>query len=217
MHQVRLVIADPRPIAANGLAAALGRAVDLVVQGSCHEPRELSAALGSCSKLDAVVIDAEMFDGDASRTVEAIRRLDPEVAVLLLTTHIDEPLLEALANERVSCVSAYAQAQPIVSALRALLSGQTLLPSQVQRALADTLRQPASPTSPPLTLREQEVLELAATGLTTSQIAARLHISPSTAKTHLLRIYDKLDAPNRSAAVATAISRGMLRPSTATA
>lgn len=167
--------------------------------------------LGTYSRMDAVVIDAEMFDGDASQAVEAIRQLDPHVDVLLLTENVNEPLLEALAHERVSCVSAYSDAQHIVSALRALLSGQTFLPPQVQRALVDTLRQPPSPPSPALTLREQQVLELAATGLTISQIAARLYISHSTAKTHLLRTYEKLESPNRSAAVATAVCRGLLR------
>jgi ATP/maltotriose-dependent transcriptional regulator MalT len=78
------------------------------------------------------------------------------------------------------------------------------------------LRQPRSSRNPPLTCREQQVLELAATGLTITEIAARLHISHSTAKTHLLRIYEKLEAPNRSAAVATAVARGLLRVGAAT-
>jgi len=100
-----------------------------------------------------------------------------------------------------------------VSALRALLSGETALPMEVQRALTDRLRQP----SPLLTSREEQVLELAAAGLTISQIAERLYISHSTAKSHLRRVYDKLDAPNRSAAVATALARGLLRVSAAAA
>jgi DNA-binding NarL/FixJ family response regulator len=209
-HQAQLLIADRRPIAADGLAAALEPSIDLTVQACCHDARELATVFASCSMIEAVVIDAEMFDGDASQAVEAIRLLDPGIAILLLTTHVDQPLLEGLAHERVSCVSAYSEVQPIVSALRALLSGQTLLPSEVQRALADALRQPSSPPNRPLTSREEQVLELAATGLTTSQIGARLHISHSTAKTHLLRIYEKLESPNRSAAVATAITRGLL-------
>lgn len=216
-HRVRLVIADRRPTAASGLAAVFEQAGDLVVQASCHDVRELETLLGPGSPVEAVIIDDEMFDGDASLAVGAVRLLDPGVAVLLLTTRVDERLLEALAHERVSCVSAYSEGQPIVSALRALLGGQTLLPPQVQRALTDMLRHPQTPPSSLLTLREEQVLELAATGLTTSQIAATLYISHSTAKTHLLRVYKKLDAPNRSAAVATALARGMLGVSTAAA
>jgi DNA-binding NarL/FixJ family response regulator len=130
--------------------------------------------------------------------------------VLLLITRVDQPLLAALTHEHVSCVSAYSDGPPFVSALCALLTGQTLLPPDVQHALLDRLRQPPSPPSAPLTLREEQVLELAASGLTISQTAARLHISHSTVKTHLLHVYGKLDAPNRSAAVAIATARGLV-------
>jgi DNA-binding NarL/FixJ family response regulator len=104
-----------------------------------------------------------------------------------------------------------------VSALRALLAGRTNLPAEVQYALTQKLRRPATGLPPRLTEREEQVLELAATGLTVSQIATSLHISRSTAKTHLLRVYEKLEAPNRSAAVAIALGRGLLRVSAAVA
>ena len=205
----RLLLADRRPIAATGLAAALEDCAGLDVKAMCHDVAQLSAALGPGRGLDALIVDVEVFDGDASRTVGTARALDPGVAVLLLITRVDEALLAALGNGRVSCVSVYSDAGALVSALRALLGGQTLLPEEVQRALMDTLREPP-PSDPVLTLREEQVLALAATGLTISQIALRLHISHSTAKTHLLRVYEKLGAPNRSAAVATALAHGML-------
>ena len=210
---VRLVIADRRPTSASGLAAALERTVDLVVSYTCHESRELATVLRPGSGIAAVVVDSEMFEGDALRVVEAVRLLEPDVAVLVLTTRVDDRLLKSLAYRRVSCVSAYSEAESIVAALRALLSGATLLPVEVQRAFTEMLRK----TERPLTAREEQVLELAATGLTIAQIAATLHISHSTAKTHLLRVYEKLDAPNRSAAVATAAVRGLLHASNSTA
>jgi DNA-binding NarL/FixJ family response regulator len=216
LHRVQLVIADRRPIAASGLAAVFEDAAEFVVHTACHGVRELASCLGSPGKIEAVIVDVEVFDGDASRAVGAVRQLAPGVAVLLLTTRVDELLLEALARERVSCVSAYSEGQAIVSALRALLGGQPLLPLEVHRALMARLK-PPPPQSPVLTSREEQVLELAATGLTISQIAGRLCISHSTAKTHLLRVYEKLGAPNRSAAVATAVARGMLSVSTSAA
>jgi DNA-binding NarL/FixJ family response regulator len=208
--QARVLIADRRPIAASGLAAVFAQTLDLVVRGCCHEIRQIPAVIGPGGTIDAVVIDAEMFDGEP-RAVEALRALEPQVFVLLLTTRIDPPLLAALAHERVSCVSAFAEAYTIVSALRGLLSGRTVLPADVQRALMGRPREAPSSLSPPLTTREEQVLELAATGLTVCQIASRLNISHSTAKTHLLRVYEKLGARNRSAAVATAIARGVLQ------
>lgn len=212
-----MLIADRRPIAASGLAAALADAVGLFVDACCHEVHELSHALAASTVIEAVVIDAEMFDGDAVQAVEAVHALNPTVAVLLLTTRVDERLLEALGHERVSCISAYSDVPAIVSALDALLGGETHLPPDVQRALMTRLR-PAPPRSDrPLTSREEQVLELAATGLTISEIAATLRVSHSTAKTHLLRVYEKLEAPNRSAAVAIAIARGLLRGDVAAA
>jgi DNA-binding NarL/FixJ family response regulator len=65
----RVLIADRRPIAARGLATVLHELSDLDVQPSCHEILELSAALGSGRRIEAVVIDVEMFDGDALRAV----------------------------------------------------------------------------------------------------------------------------------------------------
>jgi DNA-binding NarL/FixJ family response regulator len=208
-QRVPVLIADRRPIAARGLGATLEETVEFVVQASCGDARVLPTALGSGSAVEAAVVDAEMFDGDPSESVVAIRRLAPGAAVLLLVTSVDERLLEAIARERVSCVSVYSDPAAIVSALRALVRGETQLPPEVQRALADRLRRP-SPPRPQLTAREEQVLELAATGLTVVQIAGRLHISHSTAKTHLLRVYEKLEAPNRSAAVANAVARGVL-------
>lgn len=214
-HRLRLLIADRRPSAASGLASAVAAAADLVVEETCHEAGELLALLHRRSGIEGVVIDTEMFEGDASRAVEAVRGVDP-AAVLVLMTRLDEPLFKALAHERVSCISAYSEMPAIVSAIRALLSGQILLPPDVQSALMDVLRKPSAPQSLWLTSREEQVLELAATGLTISQIATSLHISHSTAKSHLLRIYEKLEAPNRSAAVANAVARGILRLSTET-
>jgi DNA-binding NarL/FixJ family response regulator len=120
----------------------------MAVERSCHEAAQLATALGADGAIDAVVIDGEMFDGGVSDALAAIRRFDSCVPVLLLTTRVDEPLLEALANERVSCASAYSEADVILSALRALLADQTLLPPEVQRALTDRLRRPPVAAAP---------------------------------------------------------------------
>jgi DNA-binding NarL/FixJ family response regulator len=216
-HRIRVLIADRRPVAASGLATAFEEAAELVVCALCHEARELRSALSADRTIEAVVIDLEMFEGDAASSLQAVRSVDPGLAVLLLTTRVDPRLLDAIAYDHVSCVSAYSDGQTIVSAFRELLSGHTHLPADVQRALMDTHRRQAAGPGPRLTSREEQVLELAATGLTVFQIATRLHISHSTAKTHLLRVYEKLEAPNRSAAVATALSRGILRVSSTAA
>jgi DNA-binding NarL/FixJ family response regulator len=217
MHRVRLLIADRRRTAVGGIAAAFADAVDVVLAGTCHEADDLPAALGAGSQIDAAIIDAEMFDGEPSRIAGALRVRAAGVCVLLLMTQVDDAVLEALAHEHVSCVSAYSEAESIVSALRALHSGEFVLPAQVQQALTDRLRRAVPPPNPQLTRREEQVLELAATGLTISEIGAALNVSHSTAKAHLLSVYEKLGAPNRTAAVVTAVARGMLQVDSAAA
>lgn len=210
---IGLLIADRRPIAVDGLAAAFEDAVEFVVGARCYASQNV--IWDAAATIEAAVVDAELVDGDASGTLEVVRRLAPHSAVLLLTTRVDAALLDAIAHERVSCVSAFSDGAAIVSALRELLRGETRLPPEVQRALMEVRRRPPAPPDTRLTSREEQVLELAATGLTVCQIATSLHISHSTAKTHLLRVYEKLEAPNRSAAVAIALGRGMLRVGTA--
>ncbi len=148
MHRLSVLIADRRRTGACSLAAAFEEGVEFVARVCCHEAQELLIGLGFGSTIDAVVIDAEMFDGDAAESVDAVRRLAPGAAVLVLTTRIDERLLEAVARECVSCVSAYSDALAIVSALRALVHGKTHLPSEVQRALADRIRRPSPRRAP---------------------------------------------------------------------
>jgi DNA-binding CsgD family transcriptional regulator len=124
---------------------------------------------------------------------------------------MDEPLLAALAHDRVCCVSAYSEEHAIVGGDPSRPRRTDAPPVTGPARLTERLRQPETPPVPRLTPREEQVLELAATGLTVSQIATSLHISHSTAKTHPLRVYEKLGAPNRSAAVAIALAHGMLR------
>ena len=123
-HRFIVLIADLRRAAARGLAAAVEESGDFVAHASCHEPQELLVVLGSRRTIDAVVIDAEMFGGDAAESVDTVRRLAPGAPVLVLTTRVDERVLEAVAGECVSCVSAYSDAPAIVSALARSSAGR---------------------------------------------------------------------------------------------
>ncbi len=77
--------------------------------------------------------------------------------------------------------------------------------------MASTLvRQVRSPAPPALSARETEVLKLVSAGLTNADIGKRLFISEATVKTHLLRVFNKLDVADRTAAVTTAMRHGLL-------
>jgi two-component system nitrate/nitrite response regulator NarL len=88
--------------------------------------------------------------------------------------------------------------------------GETILPGEVQAGLADAIRSHAAPARIQLTPREQQVLEGLARGLSAPQIAAELHVSPATVKTHLKTLYEKLGVSDRAAAVAEAMRSGLI-------
>ena len=79
--------------------------------------------------------------------------------------------------------------------------------------LANAMRRRMTPTGPQLSPREREVLQLLADGLAVAQIARRLYISESTAKTHISKLYEKLGAGNRAQAIMSAMRMGLIKPS----
>jgi DNA-binding NarL/FixJ family response regulator len=201
----RVLIADRRPINARGLARLISRAALVSVHACCHQVEQLGPALMQ-EPADAALLDPELFEDDPLHAVEVVRTFSARLAVLLTSSRISDSLLLALGLENVSCVSAYAQPTEVLSSLRSLITGRPVMPQEVQMALASRFRHPPALPSVTLTAREAEVFQLAKTGITTAAIAEALHISHSTAKTYLHRIYRKLGVSNRSAAIAATMT-----------
>jgi DNA-binding NarL/FixJ family response regulator len=99
----------------------------------------------------------------------------------------------------------------LADAVRAAARGETVLAPSVAGRLVSRLREPAA-EQPALSPREREVLALAARGRTNAEIGRQLFISEATVKTHLLRAFGKLGVSSRTAAVTTALERGLLSP-----
>jgi DNA-binding NarL/FixJ family response regulator len=195
---------------AHGIARVLAKAPDLCLQGCCYNPASVAKAV-EVQRPDVVLLDPDLYESDPLRALTRVRDVAPDAHILLVITKVDERLIQALSQDQVSCVSAYAEGHHVLSAIRALIAREPVFPREVQAALAARIREPlASRRS--LTIRERQVFELAATGLTASAIARVLHISPSTAKAHLHHVYAKLGAPNRSAAITIAMRTGQLAP-----
>jgi two-component system nitrate/nitrite response regulator NarL len=169
--------------------------------------------------------------GDAQELADAVRELQPEVAVvnetlveglpppwelratrlLLLVTDPEPP--EAYAAIEAGAggyLSKDAEAAHIRRAIAAVARGRTVLDPSIQTGIAQEIRLRARDERPELSPREQEILVLVAKGQTAPQIARGLHLSTATVKTHLLHIYDKLGVTERAAAVAVAMRRGLL-------
>ena len=97
-----------------------------------------------------------------------------------------------------------------MEAVRTAAEGGTVLPADLAAGLAGEIRHRRADRGPQLSERETEILKLMAEGMTTPAIAKRLFVAPSTVKTHVGRMYEKLEVTERAAAVAEAMRRGLL-------
>jgi DNA-binding NarL/FixJ family response regulator len=129
----------------------------------------------------------------------------PGRRVVVLTTYeTDADILRAVEAGAAGYLLKDATRTELAGAIRAAARGETVLAPSVAGKLVNQVRNPA------LSAREIEVLRLVAEGRTNADIGRALHISEATVKTHLLRVFGKLEVSDRTAAVTTAMARGLL-------
>jgi DNA-binding NarL/FixJ family response regulator len=221
---IRVLLADDQPLVRGGFKVLIDSADDLAVVGEAATGHE-AVAVARSSRADVILMDIRMPDLDglaATRMITADEDL-AGVRVLILTTfEIDAYVYQALRAGASGFLGKSAEPDELLDAIRTVHRGDALLsPAATKSLIARFLAQPdqAFPPRPErlgiLTDREREVLALVATGLTNDQIAARLVVSPHTAKTHVNRTMTKLSAHDRAQLVIIAYETGLVRPATA--
>ncbi|MGH4006595.1 MAG: response regulator, partial [Pseudonocardiaceae bacterium] len=167
---------------------------------------------------DVVLMDVRMpqLDGlAATRAIIGDASL-ADVRVIMLTTYeLDEYVFEALRAGASGFVTKDVRADELRDAIRVVAAGHALLSPSVTRRVVDAFAaRPSAPATPDriraLTDRERDVLELVGHGLSNVEIAAQLHMSPLTAKTHVSRILAKLDARDRAQLVIVGYETGLV-------
>jgi DNA-binding NarL/FixJ family response regulator len=214
-----LLIADDQALVRVGLRKILDAEPEADVVGEAGDGED---AVSQARRLrpDVVLMDIRMpvLDG-----IEATRRIvgeQPTTRVLILTTFgLDNYVYDALRAGASGFMLKDAPPEEIVAAVRIVASGEALLAPAITRAVIEEFaRQPPSAPIPrpraleELTPREQEVLDLLARGLSNPEICRQLVISEATAKTHVARIFQKLDLRDRVQAVIYAYETGLVAP-----
>jgi two-component system, NarL family, response regulator LiaR len=201
---IRILLVDDHDMVRRGLATFLEIFDDLELVG---EARSGGAALQLCAEAqpDVVLMDLMMPDMDGPTATEEIRRRWPQIQVIALTS-FPEPghLQRVLQAGAISYLLKSVSADELHIAIRAAHAGRSILDPEA----AQTLISVAAHTQPPghdLTNREREVLGLMVEGLSNTEIAGRLVVSPSTIKTHVSNILAKLRVTSRTEAVAMAV------------
>ncbi|OXM67296.1 response regulator [Amycolatopsis vastitatis] len=213
---IRVLVCDDQMLIRTGLVTIIGAQPDFEVAGECGDGR---AAVDLAGKLrpDVVVMDVRMpvLDGIEATRLLAGAGVPHPVKVLVLTTfNLDEYVYEALRAGASGFLLKDAPPDRLLHGIRTVASGAALLDPEVTRRLvgrhAARIRPAATTPDLPLTPRELEVLRLIADGLSNSEIAASLVISPETVKTFVSRILAKLDLRDRVQAVVYAYRHGLV-------
>jgi DNA-binding NarL/FixJ family response regulator len=213
-------IADDQSMVREGFRALLSAEADITVVGDAADGR---TAVDEVVRLapDVVLLDVRMpvMNGLEAAAQIMARRIDPAPRVLMLTTFdIDDYVYEALRLGASGFMLKDAPADELIRAVRVVAAGDALLaPSITRRMIEEATRRRSNVRSEPpqlraLTPREREVLELIAKGLSNHEIAERLYLAEQTVKTHVGRVFAKLQLRDRAQAVVFAYEAGVVAP-----
>ena len=220
MDKIRVIVVDDHELFRRGLAEIVSEEEDIEVIGHASEGRE-ACELASQLRPDVIFMDLNMPGQGGIEATAYLKENEPEIKVLILTVS-EEPadLFRALGVGALGYVLKTASPVEIIDALRQVHQGWVVIsPSMAPRFLHD-LTQPQQPgmtqtigASAPdaqLTIREEEILQLVARGMSNANIAEHLVVSENTVKTHIKNILGKLHMKNRSEAAAYAARMGVL-------
>jgi len=206
---IDVLLADDHPVVRAGLRALVEGEDDMRVVGEFDTAEALVRAVGLGTAADVVLLDLRFGDdrmGGAEAAREVVRLGGP--AVLVLTTYdSDADILEAVEAGATGYLLKDAPTAELTAAIRAAAAGDVALGPAVQQRLLSRVRAPATA----LSRRELEVLGLVAQGRSNDDVARALFLSRATVKSHLVHVYEKLGVDSRTAAVAEARRRGLLR------
>jgi DNA-binding NarL/FixJ family response regulator len=219
---ISVLLADDQPLLRRGFRMIIEAEENLTVTGEAGDGEE-AVRLARRHVPDVVLMDIRMPGTDG---IEATRRItagNPAVRVLVLTTFdLDEYAFGALRAGASGFLLKDVRPAELVSAIRTVASGDAVVSPRVTRRLLDEYAQvlPMAsadraeryPQLSTLTEREREVLAAVARGLSNTEIAAMLHVSEATVKSHVGRILAKLGLRDRVQVVVLAYEAGLIRP-----
>ena len=204
-NTIRVLIADDHTIVRIGLRTLLGAEKDIEVVGEAKNG-EMAVKEALRLRPDVVIMDLMMPKMDGAEATAVLHERLPETKVIILTTFgSSDGIAHAIESGAAGALMKTADDAALISTIRSVASGKTVISPDIKRLLAD------DPPIPVLTSRQTEVLQSMMRGLTNRDIAKQLGIRQDGVNEHVAAILAKIGAANRTEAVAIALRKHLLK------
>jgi len=210
-ERIRILIVDDHEMVREGLMAMLQPEPDFEVVGQTGYGGAV-LDLVETSRPDVVLLDARLPDISGVEVCRRVVRTHPGVSVVILTTYTDGALVqECLEAGARGYVVKNVESFSLKESIRAVHRGQAVLAPQVAGEIIERMRSPQSASRPAALNRSQvAILRLISSGHSNKEIAAEVHLSENTVKTHIQEIFRKLGVRNRVEAAILAGKSGWI-------
>lgn len=202
--RISVLVADNYPVVREGLIVMINRQTDMQVVGEACDGR---AAVEQyfLHRPDVVLMDLRMPHLDGIAATTAIRNVDPEARIILLTAYeAEEQVYQGVRAGAKGYLLKDTPREELLETVRKVHAGGTCIPATIAVKLAERA------TRAELTTREKEVLRLMATGLSNKEIGVSLFLCEGTVKVHVCNLLKKLHANGRTEAINLALTRGIV-------
>jgi two-component system nitrate/nitrite response regulator NarL len=206
-----VLVADDHPLYRAGLVDAIAERPDLQLVAECGGGRDAVEQI-LARRPKVALLDMRMRDLDGMAVLEELTRAGSRTRVVFLSAYEEGEVVHgALSAGAAGYLSKETDRTEICDAVVAATGGELVVSPNLPSVLVEYMHRRANTSKPRLGDREHEVMRLTADGLSAPEIAERLGIGATTVKTHLQRIYRKLDVTDRAAMVAKGLRLGLLK------
>ncbi|MCB5167481.1 response regulator transcription factor [Streptomyces bambusae] len=207
---IRVLVADDHPVYRQGVCRELEADEGLDVVRVCQDGKEALSAIMEVEP-DVAVLDHRLPGLDGAQVARTATESGSATKMLILSAFTENATVyQALRDGAWGYLTKEAEPDEIVDAVKACHRGDPVLPPRLAAGLISEIRTRTEARDPHLTQRETEILRMLASGMSTPDIARTVFLAPSTVKTHIQHICDKLGVSGRAAVVAEAMRRGIL-------